>query len=38
MGLAMNPSELEVLLNLSKGTLSVQNTEPVKMVILKPKE
>lgn len=30
MGLAMNPSELEVLLNLSKGTLSVQNTEPVK--------
>lgn len=38
MGLAMNPSELEVLLNLSKGTLSVQNTEPVKMVMLKPKE
>ncbi len=38
MGLAMNPSELEVLLNLSKGTLSVQNTEPVKMVILKPNE
>jgi len=38
MGLAMNPSELEVLLNLSKGTLSVQNTESVKMVMLKPKE
>lgn len=38
MGLAMNPNELEVLLNLSKGTLSVQNTEPVKMVMLKSKE
>ncbi len=37
MGLAMNPDELEVLLNLQKGTLSVQKQEPSKMVILKPK-
>lgn len=37
MGLAMNPDELEVLLNLQKGTLSVQKQEPSQMVILKPK-
>ena len=36
MGLAMNPDELEVLLNLQKGTLSVKKQEPTQMVILKP--
>lgn len=35
MGLAMNPDELETLLNLQKGTLSARKTEPDKMVILK---
>ena len=38
MGLAMNPDELEILLNLQKGTLSVQKTEPIQMVILKNKK
>lgn len=38
MGLAMNPNELETLLNLDKGTLSYQKAEPVKMVMLKTKE
>ncbi len=38
MGLAMNPDELEILLNLKKGTLSAHNAEPFKMVILKSKK
>ncbi len=38
MGLAMNPDELEILLNLQKGTLSVRKTEPIQMVMLKNKE
>ena len=35
MGLAMNPDELEVLLNLQKDTLSVKNIKQDKIVILK---
>lgn len=35
MGLAMNPDELEVLLNLQKGILSIKKQEPTQMVILK---
>ena len=38
MGLAMNPDELETLLNLQKGTLLTQKTEPVQMVMLKSKK
>ena len=38
MGLAMNPDELETLLNLQKGTLSTQRTEPAQMVMLKARE
>lgn len=35
MGLAMNPDELEVLLNLQKGILSIKKQEPTQMVMLK---
>lgn len=38
MGLAMNPDELEILLNLNRGILSVEKTKPAKMVMLKAKE
>ena len=38
MGLAMNPDELETLLNLQKGTLLTQKTEPVQMIMLKSKK
>ena len=37
MGLAMNPDELEKLLNLQDGTLMVNSNEPIKIVTLKPK-
>jgi Zn-dependent peptidase ImmA (M78 family)/transcriptional regulator with XRE-family HTH domain len=36
MGMAMNPDELEVLLNLQKGTLMQKNESPTQIVSLKP--
>lgn len=38
MGLAMNPDELEVLLNLSKGTLLIKSESPIQIVSLKDRE
>ena len=36
MGMAMNPDELDVLLNLQKGTLMQKNESPTQIVSLKP--
>ena len=39
MGLAMHANELELLMNLNENTLVQQNTEPLKIVMLKkPKD
>ena len=37
MGMAMNPDELEILLNLQKGTLISNNESPTQIVSLKPR-